>query len=239
MAEQTDDKISEQDARIEETFQINKELNDDLEELSDHCNAGHQGARRAYVRGAFALIEAMTYRMKASALEIGRQRLEPGEVQLLEETEYALNDKGAVQQRSPKLKTLPNVRFTLKMLAKAADIDKEVNFGVKGWEAMDSAIKTRDRLMHPRQLVHLQVDDGQLREAMDSVVWFTSVVLTVFSLLHEKHARDAGMEHMPLQGLVEFKSLIEDSLGKSFLPRRQRGRGALKSGDLGDAGGGT
>ena len=109
MVEQTDGNVTEHDARIEQTHAIREALTKDLDELIDQVNENHQGARRAFVRGMFALIEAMTYRMKAPALAIGRARLEPAEILLLEEREFSLNDNGSLRERSPKESSINNI----------------------------------------------------------------------------------------------------------------------------------
>ncbi len=122
MADTLNDYVESQDARIDETYEVHKALVKDLDELNDQANKQHQGARRAYVRGVFALIEAMTYRLKASALEIGRASVTPARCSLLEERDYGLNDNGTLQIRNRNLKTLPNVKFTLAMLVKASGV---------------------------------------------------------------------------------------------------------------------
>ncbi|MFO1207576.1 MAG: hypothetical protein U1E63_17935 [Burkholderiales bacterium] len=157
--------IAEHDARIEETHRIREALTKDLDELIDPVNKDHQGARRAFIRGMFALFEAMTYRMKANALAFGSAKLEPSEVLLLEEREFSLEDNGNLKQRSPKLRTLPNLRFTLAMLVKASEIGWAPNYDGPGWAAVKESILTRDRLTHPRTLADVTVSGRRMLSA--------------------------------------------------------------------------
>ena len=212
MVEQTDGNVTEHDARIEQTYAIREALTKDLDELIDQVNENHQGARRAFVRGMFALIEAMTYRMKATALAIGRARLEPAEILLLEEREFSLNDNGSLRERSPKLRTLPNLRFTLAMLVKASGTEWAPSYDGVGWDATNKAIEVRDRLMHPLELADIQVSDEQMESASRAMMWFTSTQIKLFSNIHEKQAADAGKPHVPLPGMDAISATMDEHL---------------------------
>lgn len=204
--------IAEHDARIEETHRIREALTKDLDELIDPVNKDHQGARRAFIRGMFALFEAMTYRMKANALAFGSAKLEPSEVLLLEEREFSLEDNGNLKQRSPKLRTLPNLRFTFAMLVKASEIDWAPSYDGPGWAAVKESILTRDRLTHPRTLADVTVSDGQMVSASKALMWFTATQVKLLSTIHEKQAKDAGRAHVPLPGMAEISEMTEKNL---------------------------
>src|SRR5439155_6099718 len=108
-----------EDARIDESYELHKTLTEDLMMVTAAANSGDQTARRAYVRAAFALMDGMAFRMKATALAFGGASLKPGEQALLQEKEYFLNDTGGVDARKARLNTLKNFRFTFAMLSKA------------------------------------------------------------------------------------------------------------------------
>lgn len=209
MAEPQHAFLSDNDARIDDTHEIRVALTGDLDELAGPINKNHQGARRAFVRGVFSLIEAMTYRMKASALAIGKEMLDPAEVLLLEEREFTLEDSGALREKSPKLKTLPNLRFTLAMLVKASGCDWAPKYGGAGWAAVNAAIRTRDRLMHPRELKDVEVTDEQVQDAVRAMAWFTATQVKLFGSIHQKQAKDAGRPHVPLPGMDKISAMTD------------------------------
>jgi len=180
------------DARIDESYELHKTLTEDLMMVTAAANSGDQAARRAYVRAAFALMDGMAFRMKATALAIGGASLKPGEQALLQEREYSLNDTGGVDARKARLNTLKNFRFTFAMLSKAGKSEWSPEYGGDGWRAMRAAVGVRDQLTHPKTFADLHVSDEQLAQSTRAVTWFTSSMLKIMCGIAAAQGRRSG-----------------------------------------------
>jgi len=200
-----------EDARIDETYELHKTLTEDLMAVLGPAKAGDQAARRAYVRAAFALIDGMTFRMKATALTMGGGSFSPGEQALLQEREYFLSEAGGVETRKARINTLKNLRFTFAMLVKAGTSEWSPAYGGDGWSAMRAAIAVRDQLTHPKSVADLHVGDEQLAQSTRAVTWFTSSLLKIMFGIAEAQRKKSGrtVELSPI--LAEHIEHIEKS----------------------------
>lgn len=89
----------------------------------------------------------------------------------LEET-YELSDKGDVEPRPAKLRTLSNIQFAFRLLAKAKSADFALNVSQNEWELLRRSLKIRDRLMHPKALRDLNISDVEIRDVLRAFTWF-------------------------------------------------------------------
>lgn len=133
--------------------------------------------RRTYIRTAFSYIEGNIFRMKQSALAVGKilkhnNLFSNAEVSILEERCYELDDKGKAIDIKAKLQLVKNLRFAFVAFAKATSAAFELPVNSAGWEAFKKTIKVRDRLMHPKQIADLSITDEELRTAKLAFDWF-------------------------------------------------------------------
>lgn len=129
--------------------------------------------RRVLVKSIFSFVEALSYSMKASALDsTGASRLTQEERLLAAEQEYYLDSSGNAKLRRPKLQTLSNIRFAFSILAKAKMADFTLDVSNQGWQVLQRALKVRDRLMHPKGPDDLNVSDEEIRDAFRAFIWF-------------------------------------------------------------------
>jgi len=140
-----------------------------------YFDAPTQAAARTLIRSAFALIEGQTYRLKQWALQRyrqTRQSADPGELALLEEVAFDLNEKGKVTRRSARIRTEANIRFAFEAIARAHGYPYEFKTEELGWGAFQQALKTRHRLTHPKSANDLHVEDDEVVVALAAVEWF-------------------------------------------------------------------
>lgn len=147
----------------------------------DDCTALNQRDRRNLIRSIFAFFEGVSYWLKvvaaASADAGGFGTLTEDEAALCIESDQkslTLTDKGELSVRidTPKLRTLPNVRFAFRIFAKAHNIPFALDAGSRGWQAITETNKVRDRLMHPRDPNKLNVDNDEIKTAAEAFNWF-------------------------------------------------------------------
>jgi hypothetical protein len=130
-----------------------------------------QVERRLLVRSVFSFIEALIYRLKVGTLIEGPGKLSAGEVALVKEEDYELDDSGTVKIRRARLRFLSNFRFAFKVAAKASEVDFDVDVSGGEWQALRDALSVRDRLMHPKLAADLMVTDDEVRNAMKAYHW--------------------------------------------------------------------
>jgi hypothetical protein len=148
--------------------------------------------RRILIRSVFSFIEAIMYRVKIGPLLWDTRNLSPGEIALINEEDYELDESGAVKTRRARLKFVNNFRFAFAIAAKASGIDFHIDCGGKGWQALRNAIPVRDRLMHPKRIADLNVSDEEVRNAMTAFLWVVD-----------------QMTHLAAETLLQSDSLAE------------------------------
>ncbi len=130
---------------------------------------------RAIVRSVFAGIEGLCYRYKQVALAAAALKnidLTSAEMAMLREEAYGLNDKGEAESTKSKLRTAPNVVFSLKMLARARGGSYEIDTNCTGWQAFKTSMRVRDRITHPKDASDLQVTEEEAETILTAAIWF-------------------------------------------------------------------
>lgn len=135
--------------------------------------------RRTLVRTLFAMVEGAVFALKQEALEqyrIGKLELSPGEHAMLSEVSYSLKKSGAVNESSCYPKLIANIKFTFPICARAwgtlFEFDPPLSKEPK-WGKFCQAIEIRNRLMHPKSLEDLEVQDSDLTDVLDAASWFS------------------------------------------------------------------
>jgi hypothetical protein len=148
--------------------------------------------RRVLVKSIFSFIEALSYSMKAVALDSDNPSLTYPERMLAAEEVYDLDSSGQIEKRRAKLRTISNIRFSFELLAKASEANFNLDVSQKEWHLLQQTLKVRDRLMHPKIPSDLNVSDGEIRDALRAFIWFekqiTLILLAIVDVLQKQVA---------------------------------------------------
>ncbi len=132
--------------------------------------------RRSYVRSVFAFIEGYTYGFKQISLRISEEsggiKLSPEEIVALREIEVSIDDKGNIKERPKFIPAKNSVVFSISSIVKQHEADFNLDKG-GGWNDYQTALKIRDRLMHPKNHRDLNVTDIELSQVKNAYEWFT------------------------------------------------------------------
>jgi hypothetical protein len=142
-------------------------------EISETDNRPFWG--RTMVRSLFAGIEGLCYRTKHIALAAATLKnitLTSAELAMLREESYGLNDKGEAECIKSKLRTAPNLAFTLTILARARGGAYDIDINSVGWQALKKSIRVRDRITHPKNANDLRITKQELTDVMTTATWF-------------------------------------------------------------------
>lgn len=134
--------------------------------------------RRSYVRSVFAFIEGYLYAFKQISLRISEEsvgiKLNPEEIVALKEIEVSVDGDGKIKERPKYIPAKNSLVFSISSIAKQHEANFTLDKGGQGWESYQSAIKIRDRLMHPKKHMDLQVNDTELENVVNTYEWFTT-----------------------------------------------------------------
>ncbi len=157
------------------------ELSDMVQVLGDDCSEQYssiqdnnsQTHRRAYVRSVFALIEGVLHRMKLTAAHMGSHMftLSIPELVMINEETFDVDDKGEVVAKRVFVKFLNNVKFAFRTYSKSFGSSFELSLGGKGWWSLRECVKVRDRLMHPKTILDLEVTDAEVDATKIAFNW--------------------------------------------------------------------
>jgi hypothetical protein len=159
-------------------------------------------ARRTLVRTLFAGIEGVVWALKTTALEhhrMGWVVFSQGELALLSEKTFDLDDKGQLLEKSARISLAKNIRFAFRSFAKAESVEFEIAVGEDGWELLRRAIRIRDRLMHPKNMIDLEITDKELQLIDQATSWWggqLSKMLKTVMASGESKRRGAPFPHV-------------------------------------------
>ena len=140
-------------------------------------------ARRTYVRSFFAAVEGW-FNIIATILLLEpilhRVPLTSGEVAVLSDESYEVDEKGAVLARSARFVPLyRRVRLAFALTARTSGSDYVLDVSGRGWKAFRHAIEIRNRLMHPKSIDDLAVTDVEMKTILEAQLWFQHTTIAL------------------------------------------------------------
>lgn len=171
----------------EEVLEVGKKIRQDPK---------NQCWRRVFVRSVFSMIESECYRLKENTLSLirkysfERNKFSPGDISLLEEKAYSLDNKGGIEEKSIHLKTESNLRFAFSSAAKFS-LDFKLNVSDTGWESFKKAIKIRHRVTHPKKISDLSISDEEKDSVKKAFLWFIDSLERLKISQSKYHAKKA------------------------------------------------
>lgn len=135
--------------------------------------------RRSVVRAIFALAEASCYFLRLRFFERfdSLPSLSPAQRLALVEEQVAISGSGVVHTTPMRAATMALIRMTFKVYADAFQGKLVSLCSGKRFAALDRSIKVRDRLMHPKSVLHLEVTDDEIFDAVTGCAWLNDAVL--------------------------------------------------------------
>ena len=182
---------------IDDAEHLNAYLIKDVEAACKNCQADRsQFNRRTVVRTMFASLEAMTFGLKQSILKMAPRSLSPADVALLQEETYTLDNKGEVQAQPKYLQLEFNFRYAVKKFAEVFELNMELDCGGNEWRVLREAVKTRNRITHPKSAHDCHVSDDDLDKLELGYNWAGNTILRCYvnylqKLVNEQKAQKA------------------------------------------------
>ncbi|MDQ3816348.1 MAG: hypothetical protein M3362_01500 [Acidobacteriota bacterium] len=196
---------------LQELHQMLIILRSDVEKFN--VNESDQSARRIFVRAVFALVEGMTYKLKqvslkkSSYLKPVESVFSPGEIALLREESFDLDDKGIVTVKPSNLQLKKNVRFAFASYAKHYGFDFKLKVDDAGWQSFLEAIQIRNRLMHPKQVGDLEVSEREIEITNRAKVWFlANMAFLLDSALKVLRSKQSELEARRAELMSQIKA---------------------------------
>jgi hypothetical protein len=180
---------------IDEAERMNDYLIKDVEAACNNCQADRcQFNRRTVVRTMFASLEAMTFGLKQSILKMAPRCLSPADLALLQEETYTLDSKGEVQAQPKYLQLEFNFRYAVKKFAEVFEVGMKLNCGGKEWQALREAVKTRNRITHPKNAQDCHVSLGDLDNLELAYNWAGNTIVSCYvNYIKELRRREKGV----------------------------------------------
>ena len=150
-----------------------------------------QFARRTVIRTQFAFIEGLANSLAAVAARsapVESGILSVGDLALLEERDFALDDRGELVCRNARLPLLKRIRHVLRCYPRIHGASFDPHYGGAGWQALRDSLELRHRLTHPKNETSLRVSDEEFEKAAVAFDWFQT---TIRDLLKECASADA------------------------------------------------
>jgi hypothetical protein len=143
--------------------------------------------KRIFTRSVFAEIEGYTefFRSQALTAEFNKLissiqssmsgeikfMLHPGLFVALEGKSYFIADDGELKFQSMRTPFLANLLFCFNSFAKAHEAEIEIK-KCDQWSKIQSAVRVRDRLTHPKNSKSLEISEQEIDDVAFTVRWF-------------------------------------------------------------------
>ena len=159
-------------------------LNDDIKILSRFIKKDSgQVWRRAYIKTIFSSIESIIFFMKRFIKVIQKN----DDLSLSETQQKKLNEyyviktiHGKSRKNNYRLSFLDNVVFTIELFAYSNYIFMSIDKKCKGWKCLESSIKIRNRITHPKCSSDIFIDDPEINKVYQAYKWFYKTVIALF-----------------------------------------------------------
>lgn len=144
-------------------------------------------AQRALTRALFATIEGLSYLLRQVTIATlsDTDILTEGELMLLREETYRLDEKGRPKPSVSYLQFPQSLLFTVRVYAKNHGAEFELDTSMKGWQALVIATKARNRITHPKSSTSLALNNEELQALVDAALWWKSSMLELFTACRE------------------------------------------------------
>ena len=144
-------------------------------------------AQRALVRAFFAAVEGLSYQLRQVTLAslANTNLLSLGEVALLREERYTLDNKGHPKASLAYLSFPESLLFSISIYAKNHGAKFEVDRGAPGWQAFQTAVALRNSVTHPKTPESLAPSNAELQALMDASRWWHDTLLGLFRACDE------------------------------------------------------
>lgn len=189
---------------IKEWAIFQKELLDDYKLAKRGCAAQPkiQFLRRIQIRNFCTMAEAQIHVWSLFTRRFHRllqAELSDGEIALLNEEAYDLDERGNVQARPLHLSAVKRFIFYSRTFEKIFCCSHHIDYSKEGWNRVKKVFKVRDRLMHPKLAKGVMVEDNEIILLGLAEEWFLSETKALFesqedwSSIHEKCKTSPGL----------------------------------------------
>jgi hypothetical protein len=139
--------------------------------------------KRAFTRSVFAQIEGFTEFFRSQALTVefnkliskisagGEFSLHPGLLSVLAGESFFITDDGEMRSHAMRTPFLPNLLFCFNSFAEAHGVHARIKKG-DAWNKIQSAVRVRDGLMHPKTPKSLEISGQEIEDVVFTLKWF-------------------------------------------------------------------
>jgi len=144
---------------------------------------------RVAIMHIFSYMEAISNLLKSAVIADcadGRWKTRiPEELYLASlDSRYEINEAGSVKKRRKSVPTLGHYLFCFKLVAAYRNVPFDPT-KMPFWESVDSALKVRHRLTHPKQIADLEVTPKEYHKCVDAVTWFANCLQETTGCEHQ------------------------------------------------------
>jgi hypothetical protein len=160
-------------------------LTSDLGRCEEHLDSADcQFWRRAYIRTAFSIFEAMNNFLKEKAAQAAssgdKTAFNTTRIDLLADYTYHIERNGKIVPQEQRFPFLNYTAFVLRSLCEESYV-KANFFSDNGWNEFQKAVQIRHRLTHPKMGADLDVSDTEIQSIKEAMHWYGNAVVHGFS----------------------------------------------------------
>ncbi len=171
---------------VSEMLELDKFVNDDLAEAAELFRFTTQDfAVRTFVRTMAAEFETRLFLLQDFILKLHEEtsniKFSPEELAILRSKTYTLRSNGEVQSSIKFYPFKEHLLFILRLFARRFNPKAMPDTSGKGWAAVHSFIKVRNRLMHPKSMDDLRISELEIKAINLAQDWLRDSFKSLFA----------------------------------------------------------
>jgi len=145
--------------------------------------------RRAYIKAIFSTIEATVYYLRRFIKKIQENddlSLSLTQQKNLDEFYFAKTEKRNYKKKGFRLPFLEKIVFLIELFAYSNYLFIKIDKDNKGWKCLESSLRIRNRITHPKKYSDVFITDKELKLANQAYKWFYDTII-IYTIIHIKN----------------------------------------------------
>lgn len=158
---------------------------EDIKICMDHIHEDQENEqfwRRTYIRTIFSLFEGIIHMLRQIAIEpcyVGEETgLSHYEISALKGETYKISGRGKIMPKAYYYNISKGIMLINRSLRKRRIITEEIDPHGEAWEAFNHAVRTRNRITHPKKESDLLITEAEFEEFQSVTKWFIQLINT-------------------------------------------------------------
>ena len=130
---------------------------------------------RSLIKTVVSFYEAQVHTLKNELIEFCGENdilIPPETLMFLKNTKYEIKDNGSIKEKFFQATLKAEIKFTFNQICLLQSFELKSGYDDNRWSMLMSTIEVRNRLTHPKNLLEQTVNEKEIENCVQSLMWF-------------------------------------------------------------------